>query len=434
MCTLLRTFITHYQNQKTTHHHDITGQDKTTHTVMTNEEYIQDHLHDNVRSLALQKAPEGIDSKWCLTQIEGWQRAKEKLPRWAKTKGIWYPPALSMQQCSGQQTASYKAELVKRLLPLDQDRLSFADLTGGYGIDFSYMAPLFHSSHYVESNPDLCRIAEHNLPLLGLHNAQICCQDSTEFIRNTTHHYSLIYIDPARRDDIGRKTVAISDCTPDLCTIQELLLEHSRYIICKLSPMLDITAAISSIAHVRELHVVALKGECKELLIVIDACHTGKPSFHAVNLDTKDSTISATYQQRLSVTPLYPEDSLGTPLGHYLYEPNAALLKAGLHDVAAKTYGLAKLHPLSNLFTSLQPVQDFPGRCFRIESYCGFGKKELRTMLSDLTQANITIRNFPSSVTSLRCKLKLADGGDTYLFATTLHDGSHILLRCIKSA
>lgn len=401
---------------------------------MTNEEYILLHRDDDVRSLALQRAVEGVDVKWCLMQIEGWQKAKEKLPRWAATEGVWFPPALSMQQCSGQQTADYKASLVKSLLPDAADRQSLVDLTGGYGIDFSHLAPLFPSSHYVERNPELCRIAEHNFPVLGLTDVEISCAEASGWLRDSFGMHTVIYIDPARRDGAGRKTVAISDCTPDLCLLQHTLLERGRYVVCKLSPMLDIAAALSVLVHVRQVHVVAVKGECKELLFVLDAGYDGLPDVFAVNLDTPDPAVHVALTQKRSAVSTSPLESFGRMVGQYIYEPNAAVLKAGLQDVVAAERGLVKLHPMSNLFTSLDAVDDFPGRGFAVESYCGFGKKELRRMLSGLKQANITIRNFPSSVADLRRRFRVAEGGDVYLFATTLQDGSHVLLRCRKQA
>ena len=399
---------------------------------MTNEDFIIQHRHDDVRALALRKAEEGVDLKWCLQQIEGWQKACDKLPRWAEQDGLWYPPALSMEQCSSEYTAEYKKSVVSRLLPDASDRLRFADLTGGYGIDFSYMASLFAESCYVERNAELCRVAEHNFSVLSLIGAKVVCADSTGYLRSAETDYSLLYLDPARRDGVGRKTVAISDCTPDIGEIIGDLLHASHYVIIKLSPMLDISAALAVLRCVREIHVVGVKGECKELLFVLDAQYDGMPTYHAVNLASADDPFICSQQQRSDVVLSVAGQSIVLAQGMYLFEPNASVLKAGIQDVLCQRYGVAKLHPMSNLFISKEPVDGFPGRAFKVVDYCGFGKKELRAMLGETKRANLAIRNFPSTVADLRKKLRLAEGGDVYLFATTLADGSHVLVRCAK--
>ena len=399
---------------------------------MRNEDFIIQHRHDDVRALALRKAEEGVDIKWCLQQIEGWQKACDKLPRWAKQDGLWYPPALSMEQCSSEHTAEYKKSVVSRLLPDASERLRFADLTGGYGIDFSYMASLFAESCYVERNAELCRVAEHNFNVLSLTGAKVVCADSTEYLHSATVSYSLLYLDPARRDGVGRKTVAIGDCTPDIGAILDDLLRASRYVVIKLSPMLDISAALVVLKCVREIHVVSVKGECKELLFVLDAQYEGMPVYHAVNLASADEPFICSYEQKTDAVLSVAGQSIALAQGMYLFEPNASILKAGVQDVLCQHYGVAKLHPMSNLFISREPVESFPGRAFKVVDYCGFGKNELRAMLGETKRANLAIRNFPSTVADLRKKLRLAEGGDVYLFATTLADGSHVLVRCVK--
>ena len=399
---------------------------------MTNEEFITQHRHDDVRTLALRRAEEGVDIKWCLQQIEGWQKACEKLPSWSQVDGLWYPPVLSMEQCSSELTAKYKATIVSRLLPECSERGCFADLTGGYGIDFSYMASLFSTSVYVERNAELCRIAEHNFSLLDLLGSSVVYADSTEFLYQRIAPCDLIYLDPARRDGVGRKTVAVADCTPDVVQLQDRLMEVGRYVMVKLSPMLDISAALSVLRHVSEVHVVSVKGECKELLFVLDKIHEGKPVYYAVNLVTSDDVFACTHEEKNRALLRVASEHVASTSATYIYEPHASILKAGLQDVLCERYAVEKLHPMSNLFVSSSPVQDFPGRGFEIVASCGFGKKELRAMLAGITKANITVRNFPASVAELRKKLRLAEGGDVYLFATTMADGSHRLIRCIK--
>jgi hypothetical protein len=337
-----------------------------------------------------------------------------------------------MEQCSSEHTAEYKKSVVSRLLPDASERLCFTDLTGGYGIDFSYMASLFAESCYVEHNAELCRVAEHNFKVLSLAGAKVVCADSTEYLRSATANYSVLYLDPARRDGVGRKTVAIGDCTPDVGAILDALLCASRYVVIKLSPMLDISAALVVLKCVREIHVVSVKGECKELLFVLDRLYEGKPVYYAVNLGLSDQVFTCTHEEKNSALLRVASEHVASASATCIYEPHASILKAGLQDVLCERYAVEKLHPMSNLFVSSSPVQDFPGRGFEIVASCGFGKKELRAMLAGVTKANITARNFPTSVAELRKKLRLAEGGDVYLFATTVADGSHRLIRCIK--
>ncbi len=238
---------------------------------MTNEEFISLHLDDDVARLALRRMPPEIDTTWCLRQISGHQLAKTKLPTWAAIEGLHYPPRLSLEQCSGEATAVYKREVALRLMPTPAERTLLADLTGGYGVDFSYMAPLFGRALYFEKQEHLCETARHNFPLLGLGNAEVISGDSIERFGSFQEHCALVFIDPARRDTAGRKTVAIEDCTPDVTTLLPRLLDRCDFVMLKLSPMLDICRALRSLPGVAEVHVVSLRGECKELLIVCTA-------------------------------------------------------------------------------------------------------------------------------------------------------------------
>lgn len=398
---------------------------------MTNEEFISQHLHDNVRNLALRRTPEGVDPVWCLQQIEGWQLASVKLPSWAAIEGMYFPPRLSLEQCSSEQTAIYKRHIVERLLPDNADREKMADFTGGFGVDFSFLAPIFRHSLYVEKLQHLCTIAQHNFSLLGLTGAEVIFADSIEENRLREQDFSFVFIDPARRDNVGRKTVAISDCTPDVTALLPQLLAHSKAVMIKLSPMLDIKQALRELPHVSEVHVVSVKGECKELLLVCEPEST-KLTCYCTNLGTEDDMFITDGHD--DSAPQSTNASIATEItcGHYLYEPNASVLKAGVQDILCQKYGVCKLHPMSNLFVSPDCVENFPGRCFKIINFSDFGKRNLKNMLSELKQANLAIRNFPSTVAELRKRLKLKEGGDAYLFATTLSDNSHALILCNK--
>lgn len=388
---------------------------------MNNEDFIRKNKTFDVRTLALRKVAEGVDLKFCLQQIEGWQLAKGKLPRWAEVEGLLFPPRLSMEQCSSERTALYKHDVVNRLL--GKERACMADLTGGFGVDFSYLAPLFNKAIYVERSEMLCQIAKQNFCLLGLHHAEVCNADS-EDVLHQLQTLSFIYIDPARRDDAGRKVVALQECTPDVTALCDLLLDRAPVVMIKLSPMLDIHQAMRDLGHVAEVHVVSVDGECKELLLVLQ--REQKPlHYHCVNITsrTDDFFLSAETSHIATIC---------TGVHEYLYEPNASVLKAGVQDALCEEFQVEKLHPFSHLFTSCQPTASFPGRAFAVERVGDFSKQGIKDVIGDLKKANLACRNFPQSVAELRKRLKLKEGGDVYLFATTLHDGRHVLIRCRK--
>lgn len=387
---------------------------------MTNSEFILQHRTEDVRKLALRKMPEGLDAAFCLQQIEGWQLARKKIPRWAETDGLLFPPRLSMEQCSSQQTALYKRGVVERLLEGQCQRMM--DLTGGFGIDFSYMAPLFREAVYVEQQEQLCQIAQHNFQLLGLQHAEVRNAQSQDVLA-AYGEPSLIYADPARRDDAGRKVVLLQDCQPDVVSLQDELMVHARVVMLKLSPMLDIQQALRQLRCVREVHVVSVDGECKELLLVMYQ-QEAPLRYYCVNITDH---VQETVVEEVSVRPVISGQQMA-----YLYEPNASILKAGVQDALCNIYKVEKLHAFSHLFTSDRLIEDFPGRKFRILGRSDFSKQGVRNLLAGVKQANITVRNFPATVQELRKKLKLADGGSVYLFATTMSDNSHALLRCEK--
>lgn len=402
--------------------------------MISNEEYIEQNRDMDVRQLAFQKMPEGVDAKWVLRQIEGYQLALKKLPQWAEVAGLHYPPRLSMEQCSSEATAQYKSTLAKRL----SSRCGvLADLTGGFGVDFSYMARPFAKAIYVERQEELCEAARHNFPLLGLTQAEVIACTAEEFLDTIdvidpdNKLCDITFLDPARRDDAGKKTIAISDCTPDLLQLQTKLLSFSRFVIVKLSPMLDITMALRTLHHVSEVHVVSVKGECKELLFVITDKATGRPDYHCVNLGSGESDLILGLAEIEKARNM----SIASVLqpGQYLFEPNASIMKAAMQDAFAASYGLQKLHPMSNLFLGTAPIASVPARQFIITGISNFSKASLKAFLKDMPQANLTIRNFPSTVTDLRKRLKIKEGGSVYLFATTLSDGSHILISASKA-
>lgn len=513
-------------------------------------DFIRQHQDDDVRQLAFLggKYPE-VDMPFALDQIRGRKMARVKLPRWASIDGIIYPPHISMEQCSSEQTALYKAELAARLLGLSpsssengeekekesenasnlhlfeicefagkgavdsefakneatckkqqilteseenvneikeepyegdfSEEIGFVDLTGGFGVDFSYIASrLDVKSMYVERQAHLCEAAKENFGRLGLKNAIVkngdgievlhsfaskkeaaasdslgITEDQSQSLLKTNLGLKLIFIDPARRDDAGNKVVSLKDCTPDVTLLQEEMLSKADYVIIKLSPMLDWHRAVSELNCVQEVHIISVNNECKELLLVLSARnmddmrassadgesgedeidgaegtdgevkHAGNLRIYCINdaqsfvcdeLDMESSSVK--------IAPSTLEEML------YLYEPNASLMKAGCFSVLSERYGARMLSKNSHLFVSREPITVFPGRSFRIIVVSSFNKKELKRHLSGITKANIATRNFPLSVAELRKRLKLKDGGETYIFATTLSDESHVLM------
>lgn len=388
---------------------------------MTNEEYIRLHREEDTSELALRRVPEGVDLKFCLEQIKSWQKAERKLPRWAGIEGIEFPPTLSMEQCSSEATALYKQELVRRVFPAAGRRM--ADLTGGFGVDFSYLAPLFRETVYVERQERLCDIARRNMPLLGLPRAGIYCADSVAFLLEM-ESADLIFMDPARRDEAGRKTVRLEDCTPCVTELLPLLKRKARFLLLKLSPMLDIRSALRDLPGVREVHVVSVEGECRELLLLLDWEEAAPVRFHCVDLGRKNSVFIVGHEVETPLIAAQPAE--------YLYEPNASVLKAGVQDALCGRFGVEKLHPNSNLFTAPRPIDGFPGRGFRVMACHDFTKQSLKTLQIAVKQANLTVRNFPDTVDRLRKRLKLKEGGAVYLFATTLSGERHALIQCEK--
>ena len=390
--------------------------------------YIKTHRTDDPRKLALQSHPSGVDMPYALQQIAGWQAARQKLPHWASIEDIIYPPHLSMEQCSSQPTAIYKQQVAKRLLGNDAGTL--VDLTGGYGVDFSYIARAFRNGVYVELQEVLCKAARHNFPLLGIGDAEIICGDGTEYLRRIDH-VSMIYLDPARRDNNGGRTYGIADCTPDVTALKNVLMEKADYAMIKLSPMLDWHKAVEDVGNVCEVHIVSVKNECKELLLVVDCNSVSKQALKVfcINYTTDDTATADEFFAESGFNAV--SQTFVCPMAQqYIYEPNASLMKFGDFSQLSRKYGVSQIAPSSNLFVSMNNIDNFPGRYFRIEAVSGMNKKELRNILGSIDKANITTRNFPLSVAELRKRLKLKDGGDTYIFATTLQDGSHKLLVC----
>lgn len=393
-------------------------------------EFIRQHQNDDVRKLALQGCRDTeVDMTIALQQIAGRQTARRKLPSWAAVDDVVYPPHLNMEQCSSEQTARYKAGLLK-----GGER--YADLTGGFGVDFYWMAKGFRERIYVEQNAELCTIAEHNFKALGL-ACSVCCCDTATYLTNMPEA-DVIYLDPARRDKHGGRTYGIADCTPNVLELLPMLTKKCGFIVLKLSPMLDWHKAVEELKCVKEVHIVSVDNECKELVLILDGEQHDSIRICCVN---NDNCFEFTWY--FQTPPLHDANtiptscrqdvcSIQTPCLKYLYEPHASIMKAGCFDEVAARYGVYPLSANSHLFVSADEIADFPGRKFEISAISSMNKHELKTALPASRQANITVRNFPMTAQQLRQKLKMKEGGAVYVFATTLADNSHRLFICRK--
>lgn len=397
-------------------------------------EFVRRHADDDVRKLALQGTRDGeVDLSMALQQIAGWQTARRKLPSWAAVEGIVYPPHLNMEQCSSERTARYKAQIVGR-------GDIFVDLTGGFGIDFYWLSQGFQQRIYVEQNEALCTLADHNFRQLG-HACMVKCSTAAAFLQTLTHA-DLIFLDPARRNEHGGRTYGIVDCTPNVLEMLPLLLQKSDRVLLKLSPMLDWQAAVTELQFVSEVHILSTDNECKELLLLLEPSAEPRSVEDCLVVCVNNDQVfkvNAKEQGRdlLQVKSGFTSSKTGVyfkqnqePL--FLYEPNASIMKAGCFSVLEQRFPVSQVAPNSHLFLSSDEIDDFPGRRFQIQSISSLNKKELSSVLAPLERANMTVRNFPMTVDQLRKKLKLKDGGDTYIFATTMADGQHRLLICRK--
>lgn len=383
--------------------------------------FIREHLHANPGELILKAGKfKGLDVKKLAAQIQSRQKALKKLPEWSANEKLIFPPALSVEQCSSEATAHYKAGIVSGK--------TLIDITGGMGIDCYYMSHSFAQAHYFEQQPEVAATAAYNFAQLGATRIHVHEGESLHALRDGLTA-DWLYADPARRDANKEKVVRLADCTPDVAGNAALLLNAAPNILIKTSPLLDIDLASKELQKLKEVHVMGYEQECKELLFVLDLAmqehdfkikvriidSAGRP-IHQLDFDREE--------ERNAVV------SYSKPLG-YLYEPHAAVLKAGAFKTLCIRVNVQKLATHSQLYTSKELLTDFPGRSFKVVAVC---KPDIREISQHIPgdKANITTRNFPAKPEELRKKWKLKDGGDHYLFATTLADQSKVVVVCVK--
>ena len=378
-------------------------------------QFIKEHATDDLTRLLLSAAKyPGMDIPFLVDQIAVRRQIREKLPSWFENGQLVFPAKIAAEQCSSEQTAAYKQELIG-------ESWTICDLTGGLGIDSYFLSRKAKHLTYIERFPVYCEAAKHNFSVLEANNITIINADAAQVV-DTLPEVDAFYIDPARRGESNKRVFALQDCEPNLPGLLPALLKRSPRVIAKLSPMADIQMTLELLPGTTSVHVLSVRNECKELLFVVEREADGRePLVRCINF-------SFTLEEERSAV-LVPAGQVGT----YLYEPNASVLKAGAFKQIAVRTGVKKLQVNSHLYTADHLVSDFPGRRFRVDEVLSFTGKLCKGLSKTIPQANITVRNFPLSVEELRKRTKITDGGHVYLFATTLVDGEKVLVKCSKA-
>lgn len=385
------------------------------------KEFISTHHNADVHQLALQAGRfPMVDMALAIRQINGMQKIKNKVPLFYTTDGILYPAQLSIEQSSSQSTATYKSSLC--------EGNTLTDLTGGFGIDCCFMSARFKQVSYVERQTELCALASHNFKVLGKNNIEIFNQNTEAFLPEM-QIVDWLYIDPARRGTSGKKVVLLSDCEPDVSALSPLLLEKAANVMIKLSPMMDISAALRDLPQTTEVHIVAVENECKEVLLILRK-HNDKA------LQVSTINFGKNGQQQFFNFDAHEESNsiskLSSEPGKYLYEPNAAVMKSGGFKLIGNYFSLSKLHDNTHLYAGNELLLEFPGRIFNVKKVWENSKLSLKQLSTEHPKANISTRNYPISVDELRKKLRIKDGGETYLFACTLANEEKVIIECEK--
>ncbi|MEN2402237.1 class I SAM-dependent methyltransferase [Flavobacterium sp. MC2016-06] len=381
------------------------------------QEFITQNSSASITKLALQKNPfPEVDWILILNQIEAKSKAKDKLPTWFATADIVYPSKISVEQTSSEKTAAYKASLISGE--------SLIDLTGGFGVDDYYFSKKFKTIAHCEINEDLSAIVKHNFEQLQVENCSFYANDSTNVLNNLNQKWDWMYIDPSRRNDAKGKVFMLKDCLPNVHDLLDFYFTKSDSILIKTAPLLDISAGLLELKSVKNIHIIALENEVKELLFEIHNQYSGKITLKTANI-LKDKI--ETFDFVLGDESDFPSYHLPQK---YLYEPNSAIMKSGGFDEVSTIFKINKLHKHSHLYTSEELI-DFPGRSFEIEKVIAYNKNDMKTSFLN-QQANVTTRNFPDTVESIRKKWKIKSGGNIYSFFTTDKNDNKIVLICRK--
>lgn len=416
-------------------------------------DFIESHLKDDVRQLALQKFPDDVDKVLVLNQIEARRLLSKKVPTWASNPDLLFPRHLSIEQCSSELTAKYKSSII-------EGGDTFVDLTGGLGVDSYFLSEKFKTSYYVENQKELCDLAEHNFAVLG-RKITVVNSDAETFL-SKNQNFDLVFIDPARRDIYNRKMVSLHDCSPDVIDLQNILLKNAKNVLIKASPMLDISLITNELQNISEIHIVSVKNECKEVLVLLRPDYDGEIMIHCINLrqdlqDLQDNSPKVNNLSVISTEAQHSEDpsaarafaagekilfkfkqndesvaipTFATTIKKYLYEPNASIMKSGAFKLISQRFGIDKLHINSHLYTSDNLIPDFPGRVFEVVGCAPFSKKIKKELLNDITEASVATRNFPLTANELRKALNLRESDENFVFGTTLMGEKKVVILC----
>ena len=390
--------------------------------------YIKNHLNDDVFQLALDNKRTDIDIQLALRQISGYQILKRKVPAWTEFDNLLYPVHLSLEQCSSENTAKFKAKVISDLF--SDKEYTLLDMTCGFGVDAYYISQNASSAILIEKDKELSEITRHNFEIFNRH-AEVINSDAEEFLKTNSNKYDIVFIDPARRGKNGEKVVLLENCTPNILLMIPEIKKITNYLAIKLSPMFDIKQLLSQLQYVKSIYSIGVDNECKEIFVIIDFCTTdSNTKIVAVNISESDNEISimqSDFFEEASIESVYPSD-----FGKYLYEPYASFLKSGLYKTIANRYDANKIDNNSHLYTSNEIIKNFPGRKFEIVDIVEFNKKEAKQFFKKYDKANITVRNFPITADNLRNSYKVKNGGDNYVFATTIFPSKRVLINCKK--
>jgi len=382
---------------------------------------VSQHLTDDVLSLSMKSHSLSKDDfSIALSQIKARQTIRKKLPSWYENLQLEMPVQISTEQSSSEITANFKSSL------FTEKKGVLVDLTGGMGVDCLALSQKFDHTFYVEQNEALCKVAKHNFDVLQRTDIEVCNTTAEDFLQRMSQ-VSCIFIDPARRDSDGKKVFLVSDCVPNVVQLIDQMLEKAENVLIKLSPMLDLTSVQKMLKCVGKIFVISVDNECKEVLVLASKS-SESTSMVAVNI-TKNGTQQFSFLHDAEVTA---KCTYADNVRKYLYEPNTSIMKVGAFKIVAQQFDLEKLHPNTHLYTSDKLVADFQGRIFQVNAVSSFSKSDVKKHLANLKKANLTVRNFPESVEKLRLQLKLKEGGDTYIFATTLNNENKVLVICEK--
>ena len=420
--------------------------------------YIEEHLNDDVNKLALSKFPDGVDKQFVLRQIQARQLLKKKLPSWAENDELLFPKRLSLEQCSSELTAKYKStnlhEFTRKDISVDScdfvdDKRILVDLTGGMGVDTAFLSDNFDETIYVEAQEELCELARHNFKVLNK-NIKVVNAKAEDFLAQCGE-VDCIYLDPARRDEYGRKMVSLHDCSPDVAELHDMIFQKTKTLMVKLSPMLDIDIIKKELKNIKEIHVVAVKNECKELLVVCQRTTDNGQQTSCTNQLSAVSCQLSAIDLRENWNFTFTEDeeqnavvSYADEIGRYLYEPGVACMKAAPFKLLSQRYNIKKLHRNSHLYTSDELISDFPGRIFEVINVVPFDKKAKKQLAiscqqsaisgqQSLIKVSVAVRNFPLSADELRKHLGVKDGDDFYIFGTTMKGEKKVLALCART-